>query len=82
MTLLPALPANFAVPIFIVLHLPRDKPSLLAEIFVRKCLVAVREAQDKEAVQPGTVYFAPPDYHLLIDDGRIVGWSALGKRIF
>ena len=29
----------------------------------------VREAQDKEPVVPGTVYFAPPDYHLLVDEG-------------
>jgi two-component system chemotaxis response regulator CheB len=36
---------------------------------MRKCAVPVREAQDKEPVCPGTVYFAPPDYHLLIDEG-------------
>jgi two-component system chemotaxis response regulator CheB len=69
LTLLPALPASLTVPVFIVLHLPRDRPSLLADIFMRKCAVPVREAQDKEPVRPGTVYFAPPDYHLLIDAG-------------
>jgi two-component system chemotaxis response regulator CheB len=69
LTLLPALSATLSVPVFIVLHLPRDRPSLLADIFMRKCAVPVREAQDKEPVRPGTVYFAPPDYHLLIDEG-------------
>jgi two-component system chemotaxis response regulator CheB len=69
LTLLPGLPATLGVPVFIVLHLPRDRPSLLADIFMRKCAVPVREAQDKEPVCPGTVYFAPPDYHLLIDEG-------------
>jgi two-component system chemotaxis response regulator CheB len=69
MTLLPALSESFAVPIFIVLHLPRARPSLLADIFARKCRLTVCEAQDKEFVRPGTVYFAPPDYHLLIDEG-------------
>jgi len=69
MTLLPPLSESFGVPIFIVLHLPRDRPSLLAGIFSRKCHVTVCEAQDKEPVRPGTVYFAPPDYHLLIDEG-------------
>ena len=29
----------------------------------------MREAEDKEPVEPGTVYFAPPDYHLLVDAG-------------
>ena len=69
MTLLPGLGATLSIPIFIVLHLPRDRPSLLPEIFAPKCPLMVCEAQDKEPVRPGTVYFAPPDYHLLIDEG-------------
>jgi two-component system chemotaxis response regulator CheB len=67
--LLPALPVALRVPIFIVLHLPRDRPSLLAEIFQHRCAVPVREANDKDRISPGVVYFAPPDYHLLIDSG-------------
>jgi|SRR5665213_1539673 len=74
--LLPALSATLSVPLFIVLHLPRDRPSLLADIFMRKCAVPVREARDKELVSPGTVYFAPPDYHLLIDEGPQLCLSA------
>lgn len=66
---LPALPATMRAPIFIVLHLPRDKPSVLAEIFARKCALPVREAEDKELVMAGTVYFAPANYHLLVDEG-------------
>ncbi len=67
--LLPALPADLRAPLFIVVHLPRERPSLLAEIFARKCALRVREAEDKMRVEPGTVYFAPPDYHLLLDEG-------------
>jgi two-component system chemotaxis response regulator CheB len=67
--LLPALPRTLRSPVFVVLHLPRERPSLLVDIFTPKCKVAVREAIDKEPVAPGTVYFAPPDYHLLIDKG-------------
>lgn len=76
MTLLPPLSAAFALPIVIVLHLPRDRPSLLTEIFARSCRLRVCEAQDKELVLPGTVYFAPPDYHLLIDEGPQLALSA------
>jgi two-component system, chemotaxis family, protein-glutamate methylesterase/glutaminase len=76
MSLLPALPASFDIPIFIVLHLPRDQPSILAEIFARKCRLPVCEAQDKDLVRPGTVYFAPPDYHLLIDAGPQLSLSS------
>ncbi len=67
--LLPALPTGLPVSVFVVLHLPRERPSLLVEIFSHKCQMAVREAQDKEPVQASTIYFAPPDYHLLIDGG-------------
>jgi two-component system chemotaxis response regulator CheB len=67
--LLPALPAGLRASVFIVLHLSRERPSLLAEIFSPKCALKVKEAEDKMRVEPGTVYFAPPDYHLLIDEG-------------
>jgi two-component system, chemotaxis family, protein-glutamate methylesterase/glutaminase len=67
--LLPALPAEAAVAVFIVLHLPRNRPSLLAEVFSRQCLLDVREAQDKEPVIAGTVYCAPANYHLLVEHG-------------
>jgi two-component system chemotaxis response regulator CheB len=67
--LLPALSAGLRAPLIIVLHLPRERPSLLAGIFAPKCALQVKEAEDKMRVEPGTVYFAPPDYHLLIDEG-------------
>ena len=74
--LLPALRAGLRASILIVLHLPRERPSLLVDIFTPKCAVPVREADDKEPVEPGTVYFAPPDYHLLVDDGPRLALSA------
>jgi two-component system chemotaxis response regulator CheB len=70
--ILPRLPANFPVPIVTVVHLPADRKSILAELFQAKCQVKVREVDDKDPLQSGTVYFAPPDYHVLIeDDGRL-----------
>lgn len=67
--LLPALPADVAASVFVVLHLPRGRGSLLAEIFGRVCALPVREVLDKDPVLPGTVYVAPPNYHLLLDSG-------------
>jgi two-component system chemotaxis response regulator CheB len=74
-SLLPALPANFPAPVFIVLHLPRDTPSMLVEIFAAKCALPVTEAEDKEPVQAGTIYFAPPNYHLLVEQGPYLALS-------
>lgn len=66
-TLLPGLPAGFPLPVLVVLHLPPQRPSRLAAMFDTRCQVDVHEAQDKEPIRPGTVYFAPPDYHLLVE---------------
>lgn len=67
--LLPALPAGLRAPVFVVQHLPRERPSLLVEILAPRCAVPLQEAQDKQPVEAGHVYFAPPDYHLLLDAG-------------
>lgn len=67
--LLPALPPDTPVAVFIVLHLLRRRPSMLVEVFSSQCALPVTEAQDKEPVQSGRVYVAPPDYHLLVDRG-------------
>ena len=69
-TILPALPRALKPAIFIVVHLLRGKPSLMADIFQTRCALPVREAEDKEPIADGTIYFAPPDYHLLVDEGR------------
>lgn len=68
LTLLPALPAGLAAAVFVVIHLPRHTPSLLAGIFAPACALPVQEAYDKVTVEPGTVYVAPADYHLMVDD--------------
>jgi two-component system chemotaxis response regulator CheB len=70
MTVLPALKRGFALPVFVVLHVPRHMPSALVEIFAPRCALAVREVEDKQPVADATIYFAPPDYHLLIDAGE------------
>ena len=69
-TLLGLLPATFEIPIVIVQH--RAKESLaLAEVLQDCTKLKVYEAEDKMPLEPRTVYIAPPDYHLLIDDGRL-----------
>ncbi|MEO8797765.1 MAG: chemotaxis protein CheB [Polyangiaceae bacterium] len=64
--LLPAISPPCAIPVIVVVHVPAGKPSLLVELFASRCLVPVREPLDKQAIEPA-IWFAPPDYHLLID---------------
>lgn len=73
--ILPALPASLRAAVLVVLHLPREQPSLLCQIFRHRCTLPLREIQDKEPVEPGTVYFAPPDYHVLVNAGRRLALS-------
>jgi two-component system chemotaxis response regulator CheB len=73
--ILPTLPAGFRPALLIVLHLPRERPSLLVEIYANRCALPVREADDKEPIEPGTVYFAPPDYHMLVERSRQIALS-------
>lgn len=73
--LLSGLPSGAVASLFVVLHIPRNRPSLLVDIFAKRCALKLCEAQDKEPVARGTVYFAPPDYHMLIDEGPCIALS-------
>ena len=70
--ILPDLPANYRLPVLVVVHVPPDKKSVLVDLFRQKCRVAVHEAEDKEPILGGNIYFAPADYHLLVEkDGSV-----------
>lgn len=67
LTILPSLPSDFSLPILTVVHLPPNETSLLPEIFAQRCRLAVKEAEDKEPICGGVIYFSPPNYHLLVE---------------
>jgi len=65
--ILPALPADLPVAVAIVLHLMPTAPSLVWQLLGAHCRLPVREVEDKEPICAGTIYVAPPNYHLLIE---------------
>ena len=69
------LPADFPLPIIIVLHQHRKSGTHIPEIFERKCPLCVKEADEKEILTPGTVYIAPANYHLLIEPDHSLSLS-------
>lgn len=75
-TILSGLPRAFSLPVLIVVHLPPNERSLLPEIFTPRCLLRVKEAEDKEPLRGGTVYFAPPNYHLLVESDFTLSLSS------
>ena len=61
------LPIDFKLPVLTVLHLPDERHSQLAEVFERRLNRPVRQARDKEPIEPGMFYFAGPSYHLSVE---------------
>ncbi|WP_313328037.1 chemotaxis protein CheB [Stutzerimonas balearica] len=73
--LVSGLSSHFPLPILVVQHVPAGTPTQLAEIFQRKTGLRVKEADEKEALRPATLYFAPPGYHLLLESDRSLSLS-------
>jgi len=71
-SLLSALPGDFRLPIAVVQHLDPRNTSLIADILDRNSALRVKDVEDEESLQKGTVYFAKPDYHMLVNrDGTV-----------
>ena len=65
------LPADLPAAVFVVVHLPKEAPSVLARILDRAGPLEARNPEDGEKVREGCIYVARPDLHLLIEDGRV-----------
>ncbi|HEX2533116.1 MAG TPA: chemotaxis protein CheB, partial [Chitinophagaceae bacterium] len=68
--LLPVLPAGFPAAVLVVVHRPANADSVLAQLLQQHGRMIIKEAEDKEPLQRGHVYLAPPDYHLLVESDR------------
>lgn len=62
-----ALPSTFCVPIAVAQHRYRTSGEALPAFLRRHSKLKVTDAVDKQWIEPGHVYLAPADYHLLID---------------
>jgi two-component system chemotaxis response regulator CheB len=62
--LLPLLPADFPVPIAMVLHMPVGYTALFAEKLDEICALEVREAREGDVLRPGLALLAPAGRHL------------------
>lgn len=71
MQLIQSLPADLAIPVFIVQHMPEGFTASFAARLDANAKVSVKEAKDGEAIKPGHVYVAPGDYHMQIAGNMI-----------
>jgi len=73
--ILEPLPENFPVPILIVQHISPHSDGYLSRYLDSICRVQVREAEEKDELCPGTVYLAPANYHLLVEEDKTLSLS-------
>ena len=64
---LPGLARHLAVPVIIVLHRKNYADSVLTDLLGTRTTLQVKEAEEKDVLQAGCIYLAPPDYHLLLE---------------
>jgi len=72
---LSALPSNFPAAITVVQHLDPKRPSLMVDILKQRTRLRVKQADAGEALQPSTIYIAPPNKHLLVNQNGILELS-------
>jgi two-component system chemotaxis response regulator CheB len=70
-TLIAALPADFPAAVAVVLHMAPASPGVLSDVLARAGTLPVTTPATGTAIRSGYVYVAPPDYHLLIEPGRL-----------
>jgi two-component system, chemotaxis family, protein-glutamate methylesterase/glutaminase len=65
------LPGDLPASLLVVVHIPRDGPSILPEILSAAGPLPAVHPADGQSIEPGVIYIAPADHHLLVEDGRV-----------
>ncbi len=65
------LPADLPAAVFVVVHVPPHGPSALPRVLSRAGRLRAVHPHDGQSITPGTIYVAPPDYHLVVKPGHV-----------
>src|SRR5688572_8590102 len=65
------LPRDFPGSLFVVWHLAPGTKSILAEILSKAGPLKAGRPEDGDRIEPGRIYVAPNDHHLLLEKGTI-----------
>jgi len=77
--ILPFFERGNPVSVLIVQHLAPDRMNYFVEHFKSRCHLPVKEGMDKQRIEPGHIYFAPPNYHMLVENGKTLALSIEAK---
>jgi two-component system chemotaxis response regulator CheB len=78
-TIFAPLPEDFGVPILVVQHRAPAEREFFTYALDQETRLTVKEAEDKEAVNPGYIYVAPANYHLLVEHNATLSLSIDAK---
>jgi two-component system, chemotaxis family, protein-glutamate methylesterase/glutaminase len=70
-TLVARLPEGLPASLFIVMHIPATPPSALPKILSRSGPLPALRATEGVRIEQGKIYVAPPDHHLLLEQGSV-----------
>lgn len=72
MEVLPLLSTIPTYALVIILHRKNTEDSTLEDLIALKTILPVREVEDKTLLEPGCIYIAPSDYHLLFEKNKLL----------
>ena len=74
--ILSKLPAHYPLPVIVVQHRSRESNLLFEEVLQKSCNLKVKQVDEKEKIEAGKIYIAPPNYHLLVEQDETFSLSA------
>ncbi len=77
-TILPHLPSDFECPVIIVMHRQADSDDYVERHLDNECDIHIKQADEKEDIKNGVVFFAPPNYHLLVEEDNTFSLTVEG----
>lgn len=63
---------DFSLPVLVTKHVGLNDDRGMLRVLSRQSTLPVKVAKDKHRIQPGTIYLAPPGYHMLVEENGIV----------
>jgi two-component system, chemotaxis family, protein-glutamate methylesterase/glutaminase len=66
------LPADLPATVFVAQHISPTATSVMPQLLSRAGALPARSPRDGEATQPGQIYVAAPDLHMLVRQGHVL----------
>ncbi len=72
LSLFSQLPSNLNAAVLVVLHVPATGTSILPTILNRKSHMPASHITNGQEMHPHHIYIAPPNFHMMVSDGKML----------